>query len=447
MSALVQLSPAGDWSGDVTLPQLEATLVALDQSRDTLRSYTTAQIAERLARVAAHWLRSEDDTLERLSQAASDATGYHPMLIRWSLVELLRRLSANSLVSLVDEELGDREPFRAPRSRGALPSARGAHPPRLLVHVLAGTVPPVSIEAICLALLCRAPVLLKTSRGEPHVARYFLRALRTIDAKLARAIAVLTWPGGDDTLDARAVANASFVTIYGSDASVDALMQRCRFPTRFLGYGHRVSFGILGPLQRGLGPAGLTRLCQDIALDVAAYDQRGCFSPHCLFVSTQVPWTLEEIAHMLVDHAFPHVAATIPRGRVDDATLAAVQQARGVADFTGSAFTTATRDATVLVHRDTSFHASPGARTLHLVPYASDAELIDALAGLRGVVSTVGIHHAAPGRTELIDALGRLGARRITRLGRMQRPILQRHHDGRPRLGDWVEWTDVEPLT
>jgi hypothetical protein len=38
-----------------------------------------------------------------------------------------------------------------------------------------------------------------------------------------------------------------------------------------------------------------------------------------------------------------------------------------------------------------------------------------------------------------------MGVRRVVRPGRMQRPLWQRDHDGRPRIADWVDWTDVEP--
>ena len=443
---LEQLSPSGDWNGPVDRAQLDDAIRALEAGREPLRAYTTTQIAERIARVAAAWLHPDDGTVDALAESASQTTGYDPALIRWSIVELLRRLSANSLISLVEAELGDREPFVAPRHRGRQPTARGAHPPALLFTVLAGTVPPVAIETISLALLCRAPLLLKTSRAEPHVSRYFLRALREVDPVLGDAVAVMTWPGGQDDLEELAAQRASFVTIYGSDASVDALMQRCRFPTRFLGYGHRVSFGILGPPEHGSAAAAIRRVTDAIALDVAAYDQRGCFSPHCVFVSEQAPWSLQELATTLATESFPHVARSLPRGRLDADVHAAIQQARGVAEFTGEAYPAPDDDALVIVHERTAFQPSPGGRTLHLVPYRTQGELIATLEGLRGVVSSVGLHHATPQRTELIDALGRLGARRITRFGRMQRPILQRHHDGRPRMGDWVEWTDVEPL-
>ena len=65
--------------------------------------------------------------------------------------------------------------------------------------------------------------------------------------------------------------------------------------------------------------------------------------------------------------------------------------------------------------------------------------------GRRLLDATAGLWCDDPQRSALTGQLNRLGVRRITRPGRMQRPLWLRDHDGRPRISDWVDWTDVEP--
>jgi hypothetical protein len=439
-----QLSPAGDCSGEARPEHLQTTLDALIANRAALRRMTTARIADRIGQLAERWLEPENEAFATMVTATASATGYSVPMVEWSLRELLRRMSPASLTALVEAELGSREPFQAPRSAAALPCDRGAHPPSLIFQVLAGTVPPVAIESIVLALLARGPILLKTSSTEPVVARAFLRELRTIDPDLARHVSVMTWSGGDARFDAPAARAARIVSVYGGNDAVNAILARCQFPTRFYGYGHRVSFGVLGPTADSVGPAFLSRIVEDIALDAAAYDQRGCMSPHVLFVSRHTPWSADDVGRAIAERGFPAVEANLPRGTLSAGTLAQIQQARGTAAFTATTYESPT--ALTIVHDHTAFHASPGGRTLHIVPYDRPQDLLDAVQPFADAISVVGLHHQTPGRNDLIAALGHLGARRITRLGRMQRPLWLRDHDGRPRIGDWVDWTNVEPL-
>ncbi|MFT6626816.1 MAG: hypothetical protein ACJA1R_000068 [Flavobacteriales bacterium] len=442
---LRHLAPHGDLDGDVDEAYLRATMHALRASSSTIAAMTTAAIAERLAGVANAWLDAGSDWMERAVSETSRRTGYAPAMVEWSLRELLKRLSPASMRALVEAELGTAEPFQAPRNRQGLPTARGAQPPDLVVQVLAGTVPPVAIESIVLALLVRAPILVKTSSSEPQVSRLFLESLRELCPDLAKSVAVLTWAGGDDVLDSLAAGGASVVSIYGSDASVNAMMHRCIFPTRFLGYGHRVSFGIIGPAHDHVGPARLPRLAEEIALDLSAYDQRGCMSPHCLFVSADAPWTPLQVGEAVAQHGIPAIADRWPRGPLAGDIASAQQQARGVAEFAGAEILE-TESGLVFVHKETRFQASPGGRAIHIIPYTDTESLLAAVSPLHGAISTVGLFHGDPGLAPVIQGLGRLGARRFCRIGRMQRPIWLRDHDGRPRLGDWVEWTNVEPL-
>lgn len=440
MPSIMQMSPGGDWEGNVSVAHLSAALTHLRAAHDELRSHSTVHITERLALLSQRWFH---DTPWRHKgiQSVAETTGYTPQMIEWSLDDLFRRLTPPAMQALVQSELGSLEPFRAPRATMG-PCARGAHPPELLFQVLAGTVPPVAIEAIVLALLARAPLLLKTSSEEPALARWMLQGLRDTTPELARSIAVLTWKGGDDPLDTLACTEASTVVAYGGTESIDSLYRRCRFPTRFFGYGHRVSFALIGPDDGHGATLQLPALGRQLALDAAAYDQRGCMSPHLVFLASNAAWSTHEVCDAIA-RGFEQLHEELPGGTLPLEVAAARHQARGVAEFEGNWYGSDVGGA--IAHDHTAFIPSPGGRILHVVPFEDLHTLKETLTPLRGAVSTVGLHWPPPDIDGIIDLLGKLGARRITRPGRMQRPVWLRDHDGRPRIADWIEWTDVEP--
>lgn len=441
---LPQLLPSGDIDAAVDGALIERAFDEVIDGREKLVDYTTEQIATRLAQVNAAWLADEDGVMAHAVEAISERCGYSPAMVEWSLRDILRRLTHRSMIALVEAELGSREPFQSPRNTELLPCARGAHPPDSILYVLADTVPPVAIEAVVLVLMSRAPSVIKTSSADPITARLYLESIRKWAPDLAEYVAVLTWTGGDDDLDQTACQRPSTIVAYGSNSTVDALQARCTFPTRFFGYGHRVSFGVVGPHDGSVGVQALDRLAHDIALDASAYDQRGCMSPHALFVSRAALWSAEAIAEQLAKTGFPQVATELPRGELPTAMHAAIMQQRGLAEFDGRAFES--DDALVLLQNQLAFYPTPGGRTLHVVPYDEPDDLFETLEPLRGAISTVGLLYESSTRNEFVHRLGRLGARRVCRLGRMQRPLWLRDHDGRPRIGDWVEWTDIEPL-
>jgi len=439
----LQLLPDGDVTRDLTPDDIVAACDGLRDRSRQLAGLSTVKIADGLGRVAAAWLEDADRWLVPTARDTAAVTGYTPEMVEWALRDLLRRLTPRALVALVENELGDREPFQQPRSRAGVPGARGAVPARLTLEVLAGTVPAVAIEAIALSLLARSPLLLKTSRREPVVARRFVHAIRELAPELAPFVSVVTWDGGDVALERAACEAADVVVAWGGDEAIDAISQQCRFPTRFFGYGHRVSFGVIDRGTAAHERMSLHDVAHGLALDVAAYDQRGCMSPHCVFVARSAPWSMDAIAQKIVDEALPQVAETLPRGTLEPDVGAAFMQAIGVAEFDGRAHHNAF--GAVIMHTETRFVPSPGGRLIHLVPFETPDEVFAALRPLRDAISTVGLITTPAERGTWLSGLSALGARRFTRPGRMQRPLWLRDHDGRPRIGDRVEWVSVEP--
>jgi hypothetical protein len=441
--ASVQMMPGGDVEDTVDVELVHTAMDRIGRGAADLRQLSTEQIADRLGRLHQFLLESPESPLPRMASVVESTTGLSQPMVIWALRDLLKRLTPRALIALVEAEFGHRDPFHGPRMLATHAAARAANPPDRVFYVMAGTIPGVPIEAMVLSLLARAPAVIKTSRAEPATARLYLEAMRRVAPDLARALSVVTWPGGTEELERTACDRASVVVAYGSNETIDAMYQRCRFPTKFIGYGHRVSFGIMAEGDASFGAPALRELARLWALDASAYDQFGCMSLACLFVSTRGPWTPTEVARAIANEGFPYTESFMPRGRLSTDTAAAHVQARAVAEFQGTLFAAPT--AAVVLHDQCRFEPTPGGRLLHVVPWTTHDELDRALRPLRGLLSTAGVWCDEQQRSALTGQLSRLGVRRITRPGRMQRPLWLRDHDGRPRISDWVDWTDVEP--
>lgn len=428
-----------------TPQSLSEACARLAAGREALRGRSTGAIAAGIAHTVQRWILGPDAHFAVDVATIAAESGLPSAMIAWSLQDLARRLNPASLASLVEAELGSREPFGPARNYPGLPCQRIATPPSLLHTVLAESVPPVGIEAVVLGLLARAPHLVKTSSREQCTTRAFVRALGRYAPELAPHVVVASWDGATDGAHGQALlSQASVVVVYGSDATVDHIRSQCRFPTRCIGYGHRLSFTVLGPADPGQHRSAVAELATSVAMDAVAYEQRGCMSPQVVFVAQQAPFTTAELAHALCSVGLPQAHAELRREALPIGQIGSLQAARALAEF-GGASATLVPEGLVITHPTLVLPARTQAGVVHVVPFGDTSSLAAHLAPLANAISTVGLWWTAPDRDAVLGLLADLGARRICRPGRMQRPVWVRDHDGRPRLGDWIEWTDIEP--
>ena len=110
----------------------------------------------------------------------------------------------------------------------------------------------------------------------------YARALADCDPGLAAALAVLYWPGGAGTVEAEVLARAGLVVVYGGAGTVEAVRGRLPAATPLVAYSHRVGVALVG--REALAAGRADRTARAAARAVAAFDQRGCVSPHLFWV-------------------------------------------------------------------------------------------------------------------------------------------------------------------
>jgi hypothetical protein len=424
---------------------------ALRRNRErTLQSFSTEHISSIIAETARLWLL-EDYPFRKMAFApGSDATGFSPPILRKGLDAFFREWTMENIHSLLVQDLGTAQRldhFSTPETSRISHSAV-ATAPEVLVQIVPGNLPVSAMSSLLLGLLIRSAQFIKCAAGGAFFPRLLAHSLVDTEPSLAACLEIAEWPGGTRELEEALYAEADLVTATGSDETLTAIRGQLPLGLRFVGYGHRVSFGYV--TRDALNGFSRAQTIDRSADDVIAWDQCGCLSPHLFYVESGGSVSAESFAELLAD-ALAKREETHPRRQlgVRDAAMIALKrdfyEIRAAASPDTHLWRSSDNTAwTVVFEGDPRFQLSCLNRFVYVKPVS---DLVDALRGadsVRGKVSTVGVAGPEHRMPELATALARWGVTRVCPLGRMQAPPLTWRHDGRSALGDLITWTDWE---
>ncbi|MSR35305.1 MAG: hypothetical protein EXR95_01505 [Gemmatimonadetes bacterium] len=440
--------PNADWVRRLEWDPAAARML-LDTLRgaraDALLGRTAAERARMLGRAGARFLDPADPLrIEAEARVAADSKLSTPMA-RAVIQGMARDWTAERLQDLLTAELPDARALEefVTGVHGARTRAFG---PELALHVGSGTVPGVSATSLLRSLLVGSATLVKPGAGDVVLPVLLARALAEEAPELARACAVVYWEGGaDDALEQAAIADADLIVAYGGDATVRALRERAPATTPVLAYHHRVSVALVG--RGALRRTTLIGVADDLARAVAMFDQRGCVSPHAVFVERGGEIGPEELAAALAA-ALGRVERELPPGAPDPAQASDLHQLRRTAELRAAAGEPVVVHAgagwTVLLEPPAELELSCLGRTVRVHP-VDDARVVPALLERwRRHLQTVGVAGLDDRLGEVAEGLGRAGATRICGLADVAFPPPWWHHDGRGPLTSLLRWVDLE---
>jgi len=402
----------------------------------------TNEIVKILCDVGDEWLRSESPFRQLALAQGPAETGFSRPVLERGLDDFFRRFTPGNFATLLEQELG-----YAGRldhiTEGTL--ANGS---RLLVHVAAGNLPNPALMSLTLGLLTRSAQFMKCASGGAFIPRLFAHSIYEHDRKLGTCLELAEWRGGNAALETALFTEADTLTATGSDETLTAIRTRLPEQVRFLGYGQRVSFGLV--TREVLRDESIAEVVSRAADDIIAWDQNGCLSPHVFYVEERGVVESDKFAEKLAVE-LARRETTEPRGKLPVETAAAIASKRAtyaaLTPHRGDLKLWASPDSTawtVVFEHEVRFRFSPLNRFIYVKPVPDLAAVMQGVDELQGRVSTVGVA-AGPDRSrELALHFARWGATRVCPLGRMQNPPLTWRHDGRPALGDLITWTDYE---
>jgi hypothetical protein len=447
-----------DLSQDATLSPaiIVEACRTLKRNRDHyLAGRSTQHLVEILSEVAANWLRPGYPFRQLAIEHGPGMTGFSRATLSNGLDAFFSRLTPEEFQALLLQDLGHAKRLdqvvwdTGHSTRGSAPAGAVAVGPELLVHVAAGDIPNPTLTGIVLGVLIRSAQFVKcpSGPGAGFLPRLFAHSLYDADPKLGACLEIAGWRGGNEELERALFDQADCITANGRDETLVDIRRRLPPRVKFLGYGHRVSFGYIA--DKSLSGFRAQNIAAQAAADVVAWNQLGCLSPHVFYVAQGAGIAAEHFAHMLAEE-LERCEQTEPRGDLPPETAAAIASRRAIYEvraahspdtrFWQSQNSTAW---TVVFESDPRFQLSCLNRFIYVKGVPDLKAALESADSVRDHVSTVGLAAPEERTGEIAAQLARWGVTRVCPLGEMQRPHLTWRHDGRPGLGDLVTWTDV----
>ena len=414
---------------------------------------STHSMVDLLSEVAGNWLRADNPFRALAVEQGTGATGFSAATLASGLDAFFRQLTRDNFHTLLEQDLGHSrrlDGFVAGVAEQKSNRVAIATAPGFLVHVSAGNLPVPALMSMVLGALARSAQFVKCATGTALLPRLFAHSLYDADPKLGACLEIAEWPGGDHTLADALFSEADCVTATGTDRTLEAVRLRLPPKTRFVGYGHRVSFAYV--TNQVLSGLHARKVVQRAAADVIAWNQLGCLSPHVIYVEGGGQLSAEQFAEFLAQE-LERREVSEPRGEVPVEVAAGIAARRSVYEVR-AAHSPDTRHWcsrnstawTVVFEADPRFQLSCLNRFIYVKGVQNLTEALQSADTVKGQVSTVGLAATEDKAQELATELAHWGVSRVCLLGQMQDPPLTWRHDGRPALGDLLTWTDWEMM-
>ena len=273
------IQPAGD---PETCPvvNLESLVSALRAGQERLRAAPIADLIGLCDAAGQAWTQPGSDTARTIGRLA---IGFLPLWLRRGNLEPLVAQALRGDAGALDQFVSS-NPATGRRYR--------AQPRGLLVHWVAGNVPLLGMISVIQGLLTKNANLVKVSRQNAGILPYFLAALAQVRYRrpdgqeiagtlLTDAVAAIYT---DHRAAAALSALADVRVAWGGREAVEAIMNLPRrFGTEDIVFGPKTSFVVVGA-EMLAGEPSARRIAALVARDTVALGQRGCNSPHTVFV-------------------------------------------------------------------------------------------------------------------------------------------------------------------
>ncbi|MEM1504950.1 acyl-CoA reductase [Domibacillus sp. 8LH] len=416
-------------------------------SEEVLKSFSVSDMICIIDRAIEQLLDRQSPYRQKAEKLLPIVTGYDEEIIRLGLTSYLKTFRKKGLQRFLAEDFGNPlllDDFQ-PRIKGGFSKAIG---PNLITHIWAGNVPALPLWSFISGLLVKAGAVGKVSSAEPFFSGWFAHLLVEIEPRLADCFAVVWWKGGDEEREQRLFEQSEVVIGYGGNQSLQSLQNRMPVTTRFLPFGHKISFGAVSKSSLDSRKGWTT--VHSAALDVIRYDQQGCYSPHLFYVQEGGHVSPRDFARFLANE-LENFQTRYPRRELsmeESAAAAAWRQKEEIALFSKpghEVLGNRANDWTVVYEENpSSFLPSALNRVVKVIAFRDIEDILPIIAPHRSFLQTVGVAASPAELFRWAEQLAKIGVTRIAALGSMTSPEAGWHHDGRFNLLDLVYMVDIE---
>ncbi|HTA95956.1 MAG TPA: acyl-CoA reductase, partial [Verrucomicrobiae bacterium] len=295
-----------------------------------LLNRSTESLIKILSDVADGWLEAENKFRKFALELGPTQTGFSRETLARGLDNFFRQLTRENFHALLVQEFGDAKRLDAMTATAAEQKQNRmaiVNAPEFQVHIAAGNIPNPTLTSILFGLLTRSAQFVKCASGATFLPRLFAHSIYDADAKLGACLEIAEWRGGNADLETALFAEADCVTATGDDETLNKIRKHLPLKTKFLGYGHRVSFGFVAH-EVLYGSRG-KKIAAAAADDVVAWNQLGCLSPHVIYIQLGGEISPEHFAQLLAEEMEKR-EQTEPRGELPAEHAAAIASRRGI---------------------------------------------------------------------------------------------------------------------
>lgn len=322
----------------------------------------------------------------------------------------------------------------------------------VLGFIMPGNVPGAGLHELVTALAAGCAAIVKTSSSEPVFFRELATTLRELDSRFGSDFGarfrVFNWARERADLTDALLKNCDRIVAFGGDSTIVQLEGLAQHG-RLVAFGNRFSSAAV--MREAVQKIAMAQTAEALALDCAMFDQRGCLSPHHIFVEEHAREFAAQFAKAFSGLA-PLFCSDGMRGlELEDA--AAIRSVRETARWRrlGGRDVELREDSnfqwTVIFDNAASFTSSPSFRTVYVSPFSDPSDLERrlepvhgrlegfAIAGRKSTSATrrtsrINRSAATPGLQAVTNVVEHCGATHICAPGEIQSPPLDWPHGG-----------------
>ncbi|WP_080846020.1 acyl-CoA reductase [Cytobacillus gottheilii] len=377
-------------------------------------------------------------------------TGYDREIIRTSLTSYLQGFRKHELQRFLAADLGNPlllDDFQ-PVVKGGYAKAVG---PSVIGHIWAGNVPGLPLWSFISSLLVKSGSVGKTATDEPFFAGLFAGIIAQIEPRLKNCFAIVAWKGGDEERETPFLEGCETIIAYGNNESLFSIKKRVPVSTKWIAHGHKISFSIVGKeslhMQKALETSHLA------SLDIARYDQQGCYSPQCIFVQKGGAIEPNEFAKYLA-HELSALEVRFPRKTlsIEEAAVFLEWQHKNemalLNDSDKEVLSSHEGKWTVIYEGEgAAFQPTVLNRSISIIAFERIEEVLEAIRPYKKWLQSVGMSTYPEQVFQWSEQLVQYGVTRISAVGKMTSPEAGWHQDGGFSLLDLIKMTDIEAST
>ena len=306
-----------------------------------------------------------------------------------------------------------------------------------IFHVLSGNVFLVGPSSLIEGVLTRNVSLLKMSSQETVFLPEFIESLLESEAELGltglitRSLAVFEFGSHQTDVIEEFKKHVDGIVIWGGESAVQAYRGSLPARTRAIVFGPKLSVGLV--LKSGIDAKGIDDCADQLASELAIWDQNACTAPQLCFVESYQ--AAEQLANALPKY-LSKWQEEIPAGNLDPNQAAEIRKLRSIFEIAKGRSekmlleSPENLDWTVILDTEVEIEPSPLHRTIKIIPFESLDDVLGKIGNYRAYIQSVGLWAAKPQFFELADSLGKLGVLRIVSLGEMSGGGVDDPHDG-----------------